>query len=82
MIDLDHPFYRSATTRTVITVGCLAWAVFEFVTGAAFWGVLFGAIGLYAGYQFFVVYPKHHEETAADQSADAGEPPEPPGDGR
>jgi hypothetical protein len=54
-LDLDHPFFRPLWIRVLIVVVCLAWSVFEFVgTGSPFWGVLFGVIGLYAGWHFFL----------------------------
>ena len=34
----------------LIVALCLVWAVFEVGTGEPFWAMLFGAIGLYAGY--------------------------------
>ena len=63
--DLQKPFYRPLWIRLTIVILCLAWAVVEFVSGTPFWGVLFGAIGLYAGYQFFVVFdPKDADPEA------------------
>ena len=30
--------------------------LFEFATGNPFWGILFGAVGLYCAYQFFIAF--------------------------
>jgi hypothetical protein len=35
--------------RWLVTLAPLAWAVFEFVSGEPFWGILFAAAGIYAG---------------------------------
>lgn len=56
LLDVQHPFFRPLWRRIVITVLCLGWAVFEFVTASPFFGVLFGAIGLYCVYQFFFAF--------------------------
>lgn len=53
-LDLDHPFFIPLWRRVLIVAVCLGWAVFEFVgTGSPLWGILFGAVGLYAGWHFF-----------------------------
>lgn len=64
-LDLQKPFYRPLWIRLTIVILCLAWAVVEFVSGTPFWGVLFGAIGLYAGYQFFVVFDPKDDDPEA-----------------
>jgi hypothetical protein len=58
LFDLQDKFYRPIWVRLLITGGCLGWAFVEFNTGGEFWGVLFGSIGVYSAYQFFVAYPK------------------------
>ncbi len=65
ILDVQHPFYKPLWRRVAIVAFCLAWSIFEFVTGTPFWGVLSGAIGLYCGWQFFVVFdakPDQEEE--------------------
>ncbi len=52
-LDLDHPFFRPLWIRVLIVAACLGWALVEFLAASPFWGVLFGAIGLYAGWHFF-----------------------------
>lgn len=54
LLDLNHPFFVPLWRRVLIVALCLGWAVFEFVAGSPFWGILFGAIGLYAGYVWFL----------------------------
>jgi hypothetical protein len=51
--DLDHPFFIPLWRRVLIVAACLGWALFEFLAASPFWGMLFGAIGLYAGWHFF-----------------------------
>jgi len=40
--------------RYVLVAVCLGWSVFEFATGVPFWGILFGALGVYAVWQLFI----------------------------
>lgn len=54
MIDPDHPFYKPLWRRLLIPVVCAVWAIFEFVTGEPFWGIIVGAMGLYATYKLFI----------------------------
>jgi hypothetical protein len=61
MFDLDHPFFKPLWIRVLIVVVTLAWTAFEFSTGSPFWGVLFGAVGLFAAYRFFVVFNPRDE---------------------
>ena len=52
-LDPDHPMLRPLWARLLIVAVCLGWAAFEFVDGSPFWGMIFGALGVYAGYVFF-----------------------------
>lgn len=52
-LDTDHPFFRPVWVRILVVAVCLGWAVLEFVTGAPFWGVIFGGLGAYAVWGFF-----------------------------
>ena len=52
--DLQVPFFRPLWRRVLVVVICLGWAVFEFATGATFWGMIFCAMGIYALWQFFL----------------------------
>jgi hypothetical protein len=53
-LDTDHPMFRPLWVRVLIVALCLGWAAFEFVDGSPFWGVLFGGLGVYAAWGFFV----------------------------
>ncbi|NAZ36136.1 DUF3329 domain-containing protein [Rubellimicrobium sp. CFH 75288] len=53
MFDLNHPFFIPLWRRVVIVALSCGWALVEFAGGSPFWGILFGAIGLYAGWHFF-----------------------------
>lgn len=53
MIDIDHPIYKPLWARLLIVGVCFGWAGFEFYNGAAFWGMLVGAMGVYAAYKLF-----------------------------
>jgi len=53
-LDTDHPMLRPLWVRLLIVSVCLGWAVLEFVTGSPMWGTIFGGLGVYAAYGFFV----------------------------
>jgi hypothetical protein len=64
MFDLQVPFFRPLWIRVAVVVVCLGWALFELASGAVFWAVIFGGMGGYAAYQFFVVWnPKEEDDT-------------------
>jgi hypothetical protein len=54
LFDFNHPFFRPLWLRILIVAVCLIWAMVEASTGGGMWAVLFTAIGLYAGYGFFI----------------------------
>ncbi|MGN7871434.1 DUF3329 domain-containing protein [Paracoccus sp. 22332] len=48
MFDLDDVFYRPLWVRVLLVSLALGWGVFEFGSGAPFFGVIFVAIAVYA----------------------------------
>ena len=63
LLDLQHPFFIPLWRRVLIVAACLGWAVIEIAGDNVFWAILFGAIGLYAGYVFFFdFHPRPPEE--------------------
>ncbi|SEN36532.1 hypothetical protein SAMN04489859_100565 [Paracoccus alcaliphilus] len=56
MFDLNDAFYRPLWLRVLLVVLTLGWGLFEFISGAPFFGVIFTAIGLYAAWRFFVTF--------------------------
>jgi len=55
-LGLRQPFFLPLWRRVVTVVLVLGWAIVEFVSAAPLWGVLFGAIGLVAAWEFFVAF--------------------------
>ncbi len=69
LFDLDHPAFRPLWLRIVLVAVCLGWAAVEFASGAPFWGVLFGGMGLYAAWRFFVTFdPRPEPEEPRDDA--------------
>ena len=63
LFGLQHPFFRPIWRRYLVVAFCLGWAVFEFVTGAPFWGGIFGALGVTAIWQLFLTpWPEDDRE--------------------
>ncbi len=56
LFDFDHPFFRPLWLRIAVVAACLGWAAVEMAGGAPGWAILFGAVGLYAGYRLFVTF--------------------------
>lgn len=76
LLDVQHPFFIPLWRRVAVVVLCLGWAGVEGWNGNGFWMVLFGALGLYCAWQFFVVFaPPVAEPEAKDAGPDAGDPP-------
>lgn len=50
LLDADHPFFAPVWRRWATTVLPLAWALVEILTGNPGWAILFGAVGIYAGW--------------------------------
>ncbi len=53
IFDLKQDFFRPLWIRVAVVAVCLGWGVFEFVTGAPFWGIVFAGMGAYALWQLF-----------------------------
>lgn len=63
--DFNDPFYTPLWRRVVIVGIALGWALFEFIGGSPFWGVLFGGMGLWAFYGLFIAFePRQPAEKA------------------
>jgi hypothetical protein len=61
--DIRHPFFRPLWRRIAVVAVTLGWALVELSGGNTFWAILFGALGLYAAWEFFVVYdPANYED--------------------
>lgn len=52
--DLQVPFFLPVWRRILLVAVCFVWCIFEFSTASPFWGVIFGALGSYAFWQFFL----------------------------
>ncbi|MCV6592251.1 MAG: hypothetical protein OIF48_04815 [Silicimonas sp.] len=60
---LRIPFFRPRWRRVAVTGACLGWAGLELALGNPVWCVIFGAIGLYLAYEFFVIFdPEDYED--------------------
>ena len=55
-LGIRSPFFLPRWRRVAVVAVCLGWVLFELSGGSVFWAILFGALGLYAAYEFFVVF--------------------------
>lgn len=54
LVDPNSPFFKALWVRVLCVTLPLIWAGVELYNGNPFWAILFGAAGLYLGYQLFV----------------------------
>ena len=54
MTGLDHPWFRPLWRRVLVVMLITGWGLFEALSGAPFWAVLFLALAGFAAWQFFV----------------------------
>ncbi len=67
MFDLQVPFFKPLWLRIGTVAFCIGWAIFEIAAGSVFWAILFGAAGLWSGYEFFIVWNPKDEDTGKDK---------------
>ena len=56
MFNIRVPFFKPLWIRVLTTAVTLGWALFELATGNPGWAMLFGAVGVWCAYEFFVVF--------------------------
>ncbi len=64
MKDHEHPFFRPLWRRVAVVAVCVAWSIFEFATGASFWGMIAAGFAVYAVWQFFFLFKETAEPGA------------------
>ena len=52
--DLKVPFLVPLWRRIAVVALSLCWAVFEFLSGAPFWGFVFGGMGVFAAWELLL----------------------------
>ena len=55
MFDLSHPLFKPAWVRILLSTVLICWTLVEFATGNPFWGILVGALAVWAIWSFFVI---------------------------
>lgn len=53
LFDVDIPFFLPLWRRVVAVGFAIGWGLFEFSTGAIFWGLIFVGMGAIAGWRFY-----------------------------
>lgn len=61
-LDVQIPFFNEMWRRVGITTALLAWTGVEIAQGSVFWAMLFGGLGLWCAYSFFVVWKGPHAD--------------------
>ena len=47
-LDPQHPMFRHAWVRWLVSVGPMVWGAYEFWIGEVLWGFAFAGLGFYA----------------------------------
>ena len=68
MFKMNDPFFRPLWLRVLLVAICGFWTVVELWTGSPGWAVVFGALGAYAAYSFFIVFNTTDPEKDADDA--------------
>lgn len=71
MFDLNVSFFRPLWRRLLVVGSTLGWSLVELNTGSPGWAIMFGAVGAYAAWSFFINF-KPVEEDQAEAKDDAG----------
>lgn len=62
--DLQVPFFFPVWRRVLLVAVCFAWCIVEFFTANPVWGLMFGALGGYALWCFFLsAWPENADQT-------------------
>lgn len=56
-LDRNHPMFRRFWVRGLTVAFPLVWGAVEFWHAQPFWGLIFGAAGVYALYELFLRAP-------------------------
>lgn len=67
LFDLNDPFFKPLWIRIVIVLLAGGWAVFEFMSGAMFWGTLFAGIAALAFHGFFIAFNPREPEGGKEE---------------
>nr|WP_208021213.1 hypothetical protein [Paracoccus alkanivorans] len=54
LVDPNAPFFRPLWVRVLCVALPLIWAGVELSMNSFFWAILFGAAGVYLGYELFI----------------------------
>jgi len=54
--NLRVPFFLPVWRRVLTVAAIGGWTIVELVTASPGWAVLFGAAGLFAAYEFFIIF--------------------------
>ena len=67
LFDVRSPFSLPLGRRVVVTGGVILWALFELSSASYVWAILFGAVGVYLVYQFFIRFdPEEYRDRSDD----------------
>jgi len=73
LFDFNNPFFKPLALRIAVVAICTLWSVFEFVSGAPFWGVLFGGIAAIAFHGLFITFePREPKSDETSEGQDNG----------
>lgn len=67
MKERDRIFFQPMWRRVAVTVFCALWAIFEWLTGSSFWGIIATGMAFYCYWAFFIEFEKSGAEDNKDE---------------
>jgi len=73
LLDFNNPFFKPLPLRVAVVAVCALWGVFEFVSGAPFWGVVFVGMAAIAFHGLFISFePREPTSDETSEGQDNG----------
>lgn len=72
LFDFNDPFFKPLWIRIALVAFPAFWAVFEFVSGAPFWGVIFLALAASAFHGLFIAFSPRDAQGHEKREQDDG----------
>lgn len=66
MFNVQIPFFNALWRRVLLTVALFGWTGFELWHDNVMWAILFGALGVWCAWSFFVTWPGPIDEPPQD----------------
>lgn len=59
----DVDFFQPLWRRVAVTAFCVLWSLYEWLTGAALWGMITAGLAFYCYWSFFHTFEQQNSDT-------------------